>query len=703
MDRTLDLCFIITGNATKCTICAKLGELPCGLEKRVMKKPAIMEYERTAESIDVSNRKLRSLLNVTLTGEYLKRFNASHNMLLTIPPNYFIDTPNLREIDLSFNRLSKIELSTFIGANKLINIDLAFNNISTIDDESFKHLNSLQTVDLQTNFISRINFQFSDRKPLDTLHLENNEGIIKWAQKGFCLNNTVKSIYYSWKDVRELQLPENNHFTVIFNEKSTFEGIQLVFENDFEFHCNNNSFNELNKFVAGPNRCENVIDILRCFSGTIEYLDLSGNLIEHLNQNAFERFNNLTNLLLKDVKLKSFDFTVLIRNELISHLDISFNGLTTVQNAPLMNNFEDLTHFKAAGNWLNNTAEILQNLNDLARILDLSDSVVALNSTTLEQFKLFQLLYLRNTSLSSFNFDPFDEISFAFDLDLSHNDLSETNFTVLSYTLKKLNSFRCANCQIRNALQILQFSSTFLHTLDLSGNSLPHIGSEMIKVENMIQNLNLSNMNISTVDHNVFRYMPQLKFINLSQNQLKVIDFKCLSRSTMLIDLEGNELIRIDNFNRTLFRDLKYMNISHNKFPCEYLARFVNEWNDTFVDDPWQQKHGEHCLIESSTELDNSSNIRPFIDIVFATVCVAVAFGTVYFYSFRRTNRNTLPNNVPFQQNEMHDEYETSSDDVFHIYEEIGPSTASYDKLTFDFSPMPLPNDNYQYDQPQTI
>lgn len=55
-----------------------------------------------------------------------------------------------------------------------------------------------------------------------------------------------------------------------------------------------------------------------------------------------------------------------------------------------------------------------------------------------------------------------------------------------------------------------------------------------------------------------------------------------------------------DQWLRSRFTELQSLAISNNQFPCEYLVQLIQDWNGIeFKDDPWQQKHGNHCQPEN--------------------------------------------------------------------------------------------------------
>lgn len=86
----------------------------------------LVDEFQNLEKLDLSYSRIESLDAFNFKHDNLKSLNASHNQLADIPPKFFSQMPELKEIDFSFNQLTKIdELPT-----KLERIDLTGNKLS---------------------------------------------------------------------------------------------------------------------------------------------------------------------------------------------------------------------------------------------------------------------------------------------------------------------------------------------------------------------------------------------------------------------------------------------------------------------------------------------------------------------------------------------------------------------------------------------
>lgn len=629
----------------------------------------IIPFDGAVNSIDVSKSGLTSLEGINVTGPHVTIFNASFNKVAAIPESFFIDAPNLREINLSHNQLEQINSFAFAGPRNLTEIDLSYNSIGIISSNVFIYLHSLKFVSLKNNQIMMLNFIFSNQKPLDELHLENNPIADLKTINDLCMGKRVTQIHYSWDKVMWLNLLEENHFNVIVN--SNFEGIKSTAEHKYELHCNERSFEQLESFRATFDTGENVLKILQCFTETISLLDLSDNVIGNIDAIRFEKYINLSVLSLRNVKLSDFYFAVLESNKQLKILDISFNDLKRVDHPSVLKGFHDLKDFRAAGNPLENVAGIIEYLNPSIKTLELSDLATALNLTLLSRFHDLWKLRLRNASLSITNFNPFNQLHDLMDLDISLNNFGDLNFAILSSTLEQLLRFRCAYCQMENASNIMQYLGLRLDTLDLSGNSIGHF------------------------DFDIMRHLIGLVSFIFSANKLREIDLKPLSGSIKELDFSGNDLIRIDNFEKSHFPLLKSLAISNNQFPCDHLKQLVREWNGTFKGDPWEQKHGKDCRLENSNrgETGNDSEVWLSAAIIFGSTIGVTTIGIISFCVVKRLSRNSSREDIQFRMNNK----EQSNEE--HIYDEIGPSTAVYDKLNFHPSPILLASTASCYDR----
>lgn len=660
------------------------------------------------DAIGVFNTSYTTLKGTVSSDTQSKSFNVTCiTMSKDIPARFFNDTPNRLVIDFSYNGLRKIGLLVLPGHKNVIGVDLSFNEIQSIDVDSFELLINLEFVDLRNNRIEVLDFKLSNQKPLVVLHLENNR-IQDLVTDNFCMENKVKQIHYSWNEMKWFVLPEHNQFRIIVDR--CFDGIKSMSEHKYELHCNESSFQRLLGFKANPNTSDNLSTILQCLTGSIIELVMSRNFIGRLEASAFQRLTNLEILRLSDVQLLDFDFDVIKYCDKLSLLDISCINLKSIHNPLVLNGLRNLRGFHAAGNQLNNTSEILEHLSRTIDIIDLSDSAVTLNSTTFNRFRLLRVLALRNTGIFITEFDPFAELQNLQTLDISYNNLKTFNFTMLSTTLNRLYHFSCSYCQLDNVPDVIHHLGARLYGLDLSGNFIGEINVDTFKAFTILKHLNLSNTNLSTFDSGTLQNMKRLSIFTISHNKLQKVDLGLFPKSIEVLNFEGNDLIQIDNFNRSHFSLLGSLSISENQFSCEYLKQLVQEWNRTLKGDPWKQKHGINCRPEYSSAAENHDTSKtektlavwPYVVIAFGSSAIVITLGIAGFQLVRRRPKRFLQQNIRFQTNIAYNRepFGTSPDSCEHIYEEIGPSTISYDKLRFDHVPMPSSVAKDWYDKP---
>lgn len=97
-------------------------------------------------SLDISNSGYDSIDSFELNHNFLKKLNASHNKIVHIPHTFFVNIPEICEVDFSYcnncNKLFHIESVTFEGANNLSTINLSHNYIRL----TFKGYNEINNI-----------------------------------------------------------------------------------------------------------------------------------------------------------------------------------------------------------------------------------------------------------------------------------------------------------------------------------------------------------------------------------------------------------------------------------------------------------------------------------------------------------------------------------------------------------------------------
>lgn len=557
---------------------------------------------------------LNWLRNMTLM--QLHRFNASYNELTYVFQLLKNTTPDVIELDLSHNKLMNIGAHTFgMATNKLTTIHLSYNQLEHISFDAFMESTQLAFIDLRMNRFHAIPPLFEGKQLLQTILLNGNP----ITRFNYCYLSLMHftSIHFSWQNVEEFWRSQEcianpiEPLRIVLN--SDYEGI--LHTNNYELHCNEQSFKNLKKFTAGHiNSFTNIVDLLYAFDSTILHMDLAGNYIGTLTKtDQFERFDRLTTLSLSNTQLIDFDFCKF--NKQLIKLDLSFNQLKRIENAPLIKEFMSLMIFNISENRIENVPDLLQHMSSTVKWLDLSGNYVGrLNASTFKRLPSLRMLNLRNSNLLNLSdLSPFKTLDNLNVLNLSFNNLKKVNFSLLS-NLSMLNDLNVAHCRIENILHVTQYLDGSLRMLDLSGNNVPSLNDRMFKTLVNLEFLNISNANVFLFDAYTLKRQSGLRCFDISGNQLQTIDLRSLPNVVEKLSLNGNNLYTIENLNRTNHLRMKMMAIAHNQLSCQFLRSFLPNWRGLlFIGDPVDQKHGDVCR-------SSSQGVNDFLSTFYDTI-----------------------------------------------------------------------------------
>lgn len=491
-----------------------------------------ISYSYGYESLDWLHLKL----------DWLKRFNASHIELATLPSHFFQYTTYLLEVDLSHNKLRRIDSMAFHGAKKLTKINLSYNQIWIIHFGAVDHLKDLEHIDLRWNRITSLRFLSKNRK-LNVIHVEENP-----ITEFYCMHSvmSVVSLFMSWKNIRliygcmRLYVVHDNNYEAIL--PISMDRNQQQQQQRHAIHCNQSSFENLQKFIAGRHAFENVADMLWCVGMHVTNIDLSGNSLAGWDAFTLHRFYNLQMLDLCDTMLRYFDLNMIKNYSRLQRVDISNNQLDHIENVALLQYFVNLRVFITAGNRLWNVHEIIHFLPSSIEFLDLSESFVGeLNAISLLHLTALKTLKLRHTQLTIVHgFNPFEVLNNLMHLDISHNNLSDVNLSTLLKPLTKLNALNVAFCDIHT--QFLAMASQLriiypLRMLNISGNNIGvALDEHSLQSFANLEYLNMSNTSLSIAtaaaaakQNSPFGGLRKLVILDISKNNLEKINFSTIS------------------------------------------------------------------------------------------------------------------------------------------------------------------------------
>lgn len=578
-------------------------------------RKAVLELPNL-HSMDISYSGFQTMDSFNYSHQQVETFNMSHNRIVEYKWIHFMELlgrfPQLSELDLSYNDLHAIHVFGSIDGSiiKLKKLYFHHNNITHIQSGAFVNLTELEMIDLSHNRLTRIFANaFSNAQMLQELHLEHNpidffvcDDLLNQKNFKFQVHLSWENVEYFNTDCIGLDLPSK--YFIISNRHEA--GLRPLAEN-YRIDCDHQNFQQIRTFKAGPNKYRSILTILRCFGSELLELDLTGNSIELIDQTMFRHFEKLTDLTLSQTQLKTFDFQWLQQQKQLISLDISHNGLELMENVLLCGNLRSLETFVTAGNRLR-LLDFLQKLPKTIKNLDVSNSKIfgELKPEYFENMPDLEEIYLRSlTKLTFPNVNPFGELKNLIVLDISHNNLKGMDLTPMAATFQKLREFRAADCNIDNAIDLINQFGMDLWTLDLSGNFIGDLSDDSPLQRLNLLKLFLNRANISQFDLNTLSESNSLAYFEIANNSLIEIDLTPLSINIMELKMQSNQLEVIIGLTPEHFKKLQYLNIGKNHLPCEYLTELANDFARKNAHFEEWDKFAETCL---KTNDDNNTH-----------------------------------------------------------------------------------------------
>lgn len=149
--------------------------------------------------------------------------------------------------------------------------------------------------------------------------------------------------------------------------------------------------------------------------------------------------------------------------------------------------------------------------------------------------------------------------------------------------LGNLRRFDISGSELEDTVEIIKLLGKSLESLVLTSNFIGVVDSNTFAGLTNLRNLSLSRTNLSKIETNAFLNQKNLRMLDLSQNNLENVNFLSSMESfneLEILNLDGNSLIEAENVNPMKFPALRLLGISNNRFPCEYLNRFLTMWKD---------------------------------------------------------------------------------------------------------------------------
>ncbi|XP_011494646.1 PREDICTED: leucine-rich repeat-containing protein 70-like [Ceratosolen solmsi marchali] len=508
--------------------------------------------------LQVAHNRLTDLDYGSFAGlTYLLDADFSYNAISKVDPEAFRDSPGLITLELQHNPLEEIH-DYFLNCRPLLYLDLNTCGIRNLNPKFFHNTTNLNKLDLSHNPLGRI-----EPGPFD--HLTN----LEYLKLSSCnLTHVSPDAFAHLENLRELEMEDNDlstmDWTNVLAPLVRLEHLNIRMTRITNLPGDAFAKNlYLRQLVLADNELQhlNVGNTLGHNLHSLQSLDLSNcNLQDRLSEQAFRNASKLRVLNLSGNPMFAADLTAVLRHLPKLHkLSLSNCSLRRLPEA-----FENLEHLEEL--------DVSHN--------PLSDAFVRL----LNPLKSLEYLDMSYCNLGYVGNNTFTLMTSLKKLIMSGNTL-HTLEQGLFTNLTRLESLELNDCGLKTPIDPKVFGDrvyTNIIELKLSKNPLtvPEDGPLLPKQLSGLEILDLSYCDISRLNENLLSRTRNLTHLNLSHNRIAGTDnLASLKKLRLLehLDLSRNNLTTI---HPRLFKAnprLITVNLIGNPFVCN--CSIVDMWN----------------------------------------------------------------------------------------------------------------------------
>lgn len=392
---------------------------------------------------------------------------------------------DVQSVDVSWNHIAVLPSNGFSLLRRLTELRLAGNGISVVHDRALGGLTSLEILDLTCNDIGSLpENTFKDAaESVTQIYLQNNS-----------IDALPLGLFVNLYQLTTLDL-SYNRLTSDWINAGTFTGlIRLV--------SLNLSYNKVSKL--DPTIFHDLY--------TLQILNLGGNLIESVPNDAF-------------IPLRNLDTLVLSNNKIVEIGPMALNGLFA------------LTLLSLDGNKLTDVhKDCFKNCTTL-QDLNLSGNALKTVPLSLREMRLLKALDLGENEIEFIDTDSF-------------------------YGLMNLYGLRLMGNRIRNVSSNLFDNLPSLQILSLAHNQIDLVALDAFQNLSSIQAIRLDGNRLSSMEH-LFRNVSSLLWLNISDNVLNEFDYNMLPEQLEWLDLHKNYLTELSNKNAVNVR-IRTLDVRYN-------------------------------------------------------------------------------------------------------------------------------------------
>ncbi|XP_072030109.1 uncharacterized protein [Amphiura filiformis] len=572
--------------------------------------------------LDLSNNHISAFHDDAFTGLYnLLTLDLGLNYISSLHDDAFTGLQNLLTLDLGSNSISFISDKTFGKLSKLSDLYLDGNYFGTLPGAPFQDLISLQTLKLSWQNLSSLSpSSLEGLENLQTLDLSFDDGSDNITGTPLAILSSLRELY--------MHIHSNSHDCDSI--ENLFTGLHNLQYLDISIGGSCLEIKFCSLYLENTHRlntshtCNRVIPLT--------YLAFRQADSSTLSLPAFGILNNLTSLY-----LELNDFNVAI--QALNYLNSPLKNLTMI----IWNKvYFDSTTFASWGNWKSSLKVLTLTVYEFEyegapfewftdlHVLEIHSLSVSVNAfNTLNNYTS---LTMSDLSYNSRDFDFFWKqlcnITSLRKIDLSENEFdtlygmywscSPPNLRemYLGYQTKRL-AINANICQVATQLEVFDISTSGLNfgtnitcsnlvTLILSEcsfNNYKGFYAKMPVLQDLVlsalrfsfvpdipgvlnvfqapklNHMNLNSNQITVIDQNLFKFFPELTYLDLSNNKLKLISNmeKMSNLRTLLLNKNAIKIVPKAMLSHD-HPDMTTLDLRENQFHCDCQVEAFRNW-----------------------------------------------------------------------------------------------------------------------------
>ncbi|CAI5441422.1 unnamed protein product [Caenorhabditis angaria] len=536
---------------------------------------SVLNGMNSLEHLDISKNKIKSLKKQSHTSSErhesstVRRLNLAGNRITNMSDvHIFEQMTSLIYIDVSFNRIKFVSPRVFEKIKNLESLFLQNNQLKNFP--SLFRMEKLRHLMLDNNQIQKIdNFSLSDLPKIATSFSRWQPNNNNYRKCELSTKYSIKLVFFQMfgsSELKSLNLAHNKISTITSRSFSDLDNLQQLKLSHNEIRIIPSmafsNLRNLRYLDLSHNRIIKILPSALFQLPALDILHFDHNNLHEIDRDAFRSFNDLQSLKLSHNTFRKFTCDYLGSITQVWQLDLSHNQINDLDISCISRGLRKLSI--SSNNIEKINRKLFQDATELISLDVSHNGLLDIDNDAFSECRKLSIVkmshnYIKNLWKGTFQFQEMLTT-----LDISHNDIQFLHQGTFGKN-NLLELFANNNKISRIPIEALATTSTSLHLLDLSQNTIKLVDSTQLTSLNNLSILSFADNKIDSIEDGAFEKLFSLKILDLSNNPVtswSPTAFRDLSHSISTINMANTGLFSIPKFSH---RSIQSLNISCNK------------------------------------------------------------------------------------------------------------------------------------------